>query len=652
MQRTPVSTALTAAAVFVLPLSASGQTVHTESMTEPVIVTATRFPEPATNVIGRVVTITREEIAASGALTVPDVLRSVTGLQVRGLYGGLSNDTAVDMRGFGEGGAQRVLVLLNGRRLNPLDSASVDWSQVPLNRIERIEIRHGSGSILYGDNAVGGVINIITSTDTSGGSVAAGYGSFDTRELSVDFGGRSGALGFALSADHRASRGWRDNNSQEQNALGANFDYALEHGELTLEIGGAKTRFGLPGALTRAQYDDDPRQAETEDSFARRESTFLRPGLRYDLSDSLELAAELGLGETRSQSYISNFVSFQDRDTRTLSFTPRLKWRHGLGGLESTTVFGFDHYDGRLNADSAPAPSAPTTNRVRIDQESTAFYVQNHTLLTEALTVSLGARRQSVDQSARDRLGNRRDNDHSETIWEAGASWRVADGVRLFTRFGETFRFANLDELTTFGGFVSQPVRPEVGDFVDLGVEFSGQRYRVGATAYNLDMTDEISFNPMTFENENLARSRHRGLNVDGHVDLSSAWRLAGGVAWQKAEFRAGDNRGKRLPLVPEWSANASLTWSGVSGWNVTGSANHVGKRHFGGDSGNEFRRLPSHTIYDLVVARQIDAWTLRARALNLTDREYAPTGFNFGFGESFYPADGRTIMFDARLAF
>lgn len=642
------ATALAVASVF--PFSVFAQ--ESSTLLDPIIVTATRFPESRTDVIGHVVVITKEEIAASGALAMPDLLRQVTGVQVRSLYGGLATDTAIDMRGFGEGASQRVLVLLNGRRLNPLDSASVDWGQIPLERIERIEVQHGSGAILYGDNAVGGVINIVTTSNAAGGSVRAGYGSFDTRELSANYSGRSGALSFALSADHRVSNGWRDNNRQEQNALAGNLGLQIERGELSLEVGASKSHYGLPGSLTNVQYDDDPRQAETPDSFGKRESAFIRPGVRYDLTDNLEFAAELGLGKTRGQSYISSWGSYQDRETGTLSFTPRLKWRHGLGGLESTTVIGFDHYDGRLDADRAASPSAPVNRRTRIDQESTAFYLQNNTSLSEVVTVSLGARRQSVDQSVRERFGSRRDNKHSETIWEAGASWRLTESVRLFTRIGETFRFANLDELTTFTGLVSQPVNPEIGDFVDVGAELKGAGYRFSLTAYNLDMTDEIIYNNLSAENENLAKSRHRGVNLAGHLDLNRNWRLGGGLAWQRAEIRAGADRGKRIPLVPEWTANASLTWSGEAGWSVSGAANFVGERYFGQDTANQYRRLPSYTVTDFSVSKSINAWTVRMRALNLFDRKYAPTAFNAGFGESYYPADGRTLMLDTQLSF
>ena len=68
----------------------------------------------------------------------------------------------MDIRGFGETGPLNTLVLVDGRRVNEIDLSGVDWTQIPLDQVERIEIVRGSGSVLYGDNAVGGVINIIT----------------------------------------------------------------------------------------------------------------------------------------------------------------------------------------------------------------------------------------------------------------------------------------------------------------------------------------------------------------------------------------------------------------------------------------------------------------------------------------------------------
>src|SRR3954454_14884248 len=108
--------------------------------------------------------ITSQEIERSPGQTVQDLLAREPGIQVTNLFGQINGaQTTVDMRGFGATATSNTLVLINGRRLNDIDIAGVDFSAIPKESIERIEITRGnSGAVLYGDGAVGGVINIIT----------------------------------------------------------------------------------------------------------------------------------------------------------------------------------------------------------------------------------------------------------------------------------------------------------------------------------------------------------------------------------------------------------------------------------------------------------------------------------------------------------
>lgn len=130
----------------------------------PINVTATRLSNGITGASTTV--LTAQDIERSPARTVQEVLATIPGVQIRSLYGGVNGaGTSVDLRGFGAFATANTLVLVNGRRLNDLDLAGVDLSTIPRESIERIEVTRGnSGAVLYGDNAVGGVVNIITKT--------------------------------------------------------------------------------------------------------------------------------------------------------------------------------------------------------------------------------------------------------------------------------------------------------------------------------------------------------------------------------------------------------------------------------------------------------------------------------------------------------
>ncbi len=142
-----------------IPLSLPAQ--EKEVTLEGVVVTATRDTEEIRKVPANVTVVTREQIEQSNSKTVVDVLRSEGDVVVRDFYGN-GKTASVDIRGFGETGPLNTLVLVDGRRVNEIDLSGVDWTQIPLDQVERIEIVRGSGSVLYGDNATGGVINIIT----------------------------------------------------------------------------------------------------------------------------------------------------------------------------------------------------------------------------------------------------------------------------------------------------------------------------------------------------------------------------------------------------------------------------------------------------------------------------------------------------------
>lgn len=646
MSSRPVVAAL--AALFVPPASA----VAADS--PAVIVTATRFDDTDRNAAANITTITREDIARTPAGSLPDLLATRAGIDMRSLYGGLGADASVNLRGFGENGGLRTLTLVDGRRLDSLDFSSANWRGIPVESIERIEIVRGSGAVLHGDQAVAGVINIITNRGRGeAGEVSAGAGSFDYRKFAASVSKTLGGHHIALNAEHVASDEYRHNNEHRSTAGSARLSRALAGGEAYAEIGASSLRFGLPGSLTAARFASDPRAAETMDSRAKRENQYVRPGLRMQIASGLEAAAELSFEHSRNQSWISNWSSYRDADVRTVAFTPRLRWAHGLGGVESTTVIGMDWSDARLDQDRHANPHAARLGTLRLDRDGSGFYLHNTTRPVDSLAVTLGVRQQRYATRAKDSAAaSDSDRTSRETASELGLVWQAAPAWKLFAKASTTFRYPVLDELTTFGGFALPPPKPESGKGIDIGAEWRFGRHSVQVTVYDLKMRDEITWNNATFQNENMQKTRHRGVEVDGRWQLARDWRLDVALNRKDAEFREGIDDGNTIPLVPATRATAMLSWDGGTLGSHAMLANHVGKRHFGGDEANARGKLPAHSTLDWQSRWQLARWELALRIANLTDKKHATLAYDYGFGASYYPANPRAGYVTARYRF
>ncbi|MFA7501027.1 MAG: TonB-dependent receptor, partial [Sulfurimonas sp.] len=204
-----------------------------------IVVTATKSAQSIEKVPASVTVINREQIELSDARTVDELLTNVPGVYATRM------DVSSSSRGSqtytrGMPGSGRTLVLIDGVPMNGQFDGLVDWSQLATQDVERVEIVRGVGSGLYGSNAMGGVINIITRQPKEGihSTVQGEYGSNNTKTLSGSVRGRSGATGYSLSGSRLTSDGynmWTDAHKQRL-------------GDKAIAIGTEKTNFS--GKLT------------------------------------------------------------------------------------------------------------------------------------------------------------------------------------------------------------------------------------------------------------------------------------------------------------------------------------------------------------------------------------------------------------------
>jgi iron complex outermembrane receptor protein len=634
---------------------ASGFSLADES--EEVLVTATRFSQANPRLAANASVITREDIRTSPAASLPELLRSRAGVEVRGLYGPLGIDATVDLRGFGEGAGSNTLILLDGQRLNPIDSGAINWSAVPLESIERIEIIRGGGTVLYGDRASGGVVNIVT--DRSGRrrlSAEAMLGDFGYRGVQAHAAGGGNGASFNLFGQYRETDGFRRNSQQDQRAASGRVGMELAgRGELFADFAAYGDSNGLPGALFRAQYESDPSQARFLRDYQNREGYRVRPGVALDVTPTLRLEAELAADHARLRSFIPSGQYQDERDRDLDSLTPRLRWRHGLGSLPSETVVGADFYHGETEIASLSGFAG--ANRQRAEQRSRAWYVQNITEPAPGLALTLGARAQRVRQEAADQAaGLSGDTTRTRHAGEIGLAWQALPDLRLYAKAGGVFRFANTDELFGFDPVTFLPLfrgdlRPQHGTSRELGADWRVGPARLKATLYRLDLRDEIGFNAATFANENLPRTRRNGAELEGRWQPAAAWRLHASYTYQDPQFREGPDAGKTIPLAARHKGSVGATWFG-GGWGTHGlTATYVGKRWYAGDTANVREQLPGYALLDYQASWSLARWTLTLKVLNAFNKRYAPyAGYSTFFNDYFYyPADPRSVFVGVR---
>ncbi|MFP5504671.1 MAG: TonB-dependent receptor [Gammaproteobacteria bacterium] len=622
---------------------------------EPVVVSATRSLQSSVPTPAAISIIDRREIEASGARHIAEVLRGRGGLQLRDPYGDGSR-AVVSLRGFGENAAANTLILVDGRRLNNSDLGAPDLNSIALKDVERIEIIHGSAGVLFGDQAVGGVINVITRAPRGfGASIEAGVGSFSSRELRGAIGDRNErGLAYRLSAETRSSDNYRDNNRQEYTNLFGRVDYEHAHdGSVFLEHQAIDENLNLPGAIFADQVAADRTQTRFPTDFADSRSHITRAGLRQALHENWQLEAELTDRRSDGEGILTGSTFTQDR--HHLGFTPRLIGALPLGAGELLLTLGadLDRTDYEITS-----PFGTTDNR----QHQRSVYAQGVVPLTERLSATVGARHAEMENDLTDSFSFPAGTsiDDSEFVTSAGLSFAATPEWRLFARRDEVLRFPKVDEYTNMDATITL-LDAQTGESYELGSEWRRGGHDARAVLYRLDLDNEIDYDPSASfgfgGNTNLDPTRRTGLILDGHFQATDALRLGGAYGYVDAEFDHGLFAGNRIPFVARHTFSLNADYQLSSAWHVFGEAQYIGARVPQGDYANALERLPGYTVFNASIDYRLSAWTFALRVDNLGDKRYsdvAVRAFNPWPTEAvgYYPAPERSARLTAAYRF
>jgi iron complex outermembrane receptor protein len=641
------------AVVFAAPAAYAGDG-GTVKLKE-VVVTALRSEERTDRIPANVTVITREDIEKSTARTVQDLLRGQEGLIVRDLYGTGSKST-VDMRGFARG--LNTAVLIDGRKVNEIDLSGVDWNQIPLENVERIEIVRGSGSVLYGDNAMAGAINIITrkgkglrpsvSAEVRGESYSG-----HAEELSLrGTGGPEGRLGYFLFGKFRETDGYRENSEFRAKDLKSNLSFDLtDYLSLGVRGGWHQDHQGLAGGLTESEIQADRRQSVKPDDGVDTEQYFYAVRGAYSRGPE-ELAAEWSFNnrEFDSKAVFTGTSFDTDRSTDTGELTLKLTSRRDILGHRNLVVAGFDYQSADVDNKTSFMGSDTLST---IEKTERGYYVEDEFSLTDKWIATAGYRYTDADYGdvVKGFTTGSGSDEFTEDALSAGVAYNYAPGSKLYVSYSKGFRLPTTDELFSFDGTIVS-LKPERSDTYEAGLVSSlGESLQARLAVYRMDIENELIFNPSTFSNENLDDTRHSGAEAALRWDLGDYVSLNGSYTYTEATFRSGPNSGNTVPLIPTHSASVGgeLTYGGFL---LALNGNWVGKRFLENDLENSMEELGDYTTVDAKLSYSYGALLAYVGVNNIFNEKYNELGVVGSTRTEFYPAPERNYYAGMRLTF
>ena len=622
----------------------------TSDLAPPVIITGPRFPNsPDLAPIGAVV-ITAAEIRNAGIDNVNEAIRKLAGVYGRQNFYGTS-DFDLDLNGFGTDSQNNLVVMVDGVRLSENQQSPALLSTIPVEMVERIEILRSGSSVLYGDGATGGVILITTKQlgpTPLIGSISTEFGQFHDRVGRINLAQGGENYNVTLNVSDQKSDNYRANSAVSQQNADAGATWFTTHGRLGLRVDVARQDAGFGGALSLAQFDQNPRQASTpHDSGSI--ATDRYTGFVEQNLGSWDLAVELS---TRKQTSDYDMVSYNSKSSytgRQTQFTPRLRNLSIFDGITNELVIGVDlmNWNRRTNSNSSQDYAT---------QRSHALYLRDEVKIDQA-RIAVGVRREVFDKTSVDPAPYSTETyavAQAVNAWEMQGSYLFTPRWNVFAKVGQSYRVANVDD-NSYTVVANTPLLPQLSHDLELGTTLGDANGQIGARLFRHNLTDEIYYDPTANSNmganTNLDPTRRQGVALDGKLGLSQQFMVSAQLQHMSAEFTGGVNKGKELVLVPKNILSAHLNWISGDGQSAYVGSQWVDAQRYGGDFANTCSSvIPAHATLDARYAKTIGAWEIAVLGTNLNNKQYFTNAYQCAGGV--YSDDGRQMKITLRYSF
>ncbi|MCE2509856.1 MAG: TonB-dependent receptor [Alphaproteobacteria bacterium] len=629
-------------AVGAAPATAEEEDTESEAPTvlPDVVVTATRIATPKEQIASSMTVITAEDIERRQYRSIGDALRTVPSLSVI-RNGGPGKNTAIFSRGSR---ANHTLILLDGIEMNDPSTTDgrMNFASVPVHDVERIEILHGPQGTLYGSDAIGAVINIITKRGSGPAKVSlmAEAGSFDTFNQALSVRGSESIFDYSVSLDRTDTDGISVAPTRFTPAGSTKDDDGLDETTFSANLGVRPSdilSLRFTGRFTDIRNDFDlnvfPIQADN-DSHGEEDRLFLGGNAKLELFEGrsehrLAITYTDYNRITRDDLDAVNGADFlRDKNLgEKLKFELQNDFRFVEGhivtiGLETEE----DAIETNLNSTSA---FGPFSSSAKADVQTNAIYVQDQIAYDDRFFGTVGLR---IDDH---------DSFGSEMTYRfAPAYLHRETGTKLRGAYAKGFKAPALVQLfgssiSGFGVFTGNPdLKPEVSRGWEVGFDQSlyADRITVAFTYYDNEIKNLISSTATT--NVNLGVGDTRGIEIGITAQLLDNLELGANYAYTRAE---DGTTGQELLRRPLHKGGIDLAYRPIAPLALNFAATYIGVRH--DIDALTFGRIKDggYVVADLAASYDVaEGWQAFGRIENLFSKHYEdPDGFEqpgFGF--------------------
>ncbi len=442
---------------FLIPalVSAEGENVFT---IEEIVVIASRYPEKLKDVPVSVELIDREELNNMDAVSIAEVLNNKSGIFINN-YGSVSAQKTVSIRGSM---SRQVLVLVDGQVLNSHQNGVADLSMINTDQIERIEILKGPASALYGANALGGVLNIITKDGSKKPLFNLKYsmGSFNTGMTSFSFSGSQDKITYNTVFTTTKSDGYRDHSESKHDNLFMKFSYELENNtDLNVSFHNNKKDINTPGSTAwptpnASQQDDD---------------TIIN--VQWQKScESID--TELGFYFNKHKNVYDDPDSFTHSEHKTDKINLNGKRTQYMG--DHTFTYGFDVSKNKIDS----------TNNNQHEIMKEAVYLNDNYKLNDKVKLSLGGRLDNHELFG------------TEISPMVGSVIKLSPVLNLKVSYGKAYSTPTFNDLYFVGPFGqgNTDLKPESSNAYELGFNYNGELFNGEFAYFNRKTSDLIEW--------------------------------------------------------------------------------------------------------------------------------------------------------------